>query len=97
VCELRPLVYYSLGLNNPLRTYAFYILKVACQKVITLRTRVMHDVKWWELDFTHMISSALTPRIGTHKMTILRIATDSSLNLRAECHRPELAACIDAT
>jgi hypothetical protein len=34
------------------------------------------------------------PRIATNKITVLRIATDSSLNLRADCHRPELAACI---
>jgi hypothetical protein len=32
-----------------------------------------------------------TPRIGTMKMAILLIAKVRSLNLRADCHRPELS------
>jgi hypothetical protein len=34
------------------------------------------------------------PRIATNKITVLRIDTDRSINLRADCHRPDLTACI---
>jgi hypothetical protein len=64
------------------------------------------DVKWWELDFTHLLSSALKciprtwqskvfiPRSATNKMTVVLIATVKSLDLRADCYRPDLSACI---
>jgi hypothetical protein len=34
------------------------------------------------------------PLTATTKITTPRIATGRSLNLRADCHRPELTACI---
>jgi hypothetical protein len=32
--------------------------------------------------------------IATDKITVARIATVKILNLRVECHRPDLTACI---
>jgi hypothetical protein len=64
------------------------------------------DVKWRGLDFSLIAHSALkcAPRmwqsaafrlrIAKNRITVARIATDRSMNLRADCHRPDLTACI---
>jgi hypothetical protein len=48
----------------------------------------------WRLDRGLLPSAAFRPRIAMNRIiTALRIATDRCINLRADCHRPDLTAC----
>jgi hypothetical protein len=79
--QLRPLVL-SLGLNNPLRR----------QKDMFLQTGDSHC----KMAVAGILSLAKlrAQMCATNKITVARIATVKSLNLRADCHRPDLTACI---
>jgi hypothetical protein len=93
---------YSLGLNIAPRI-RFTLVKSGSKIYDALNRRSL-DVKWLGLDSTPLLNSALkcltlcwqtaacTPRIATMKMALLRIAKVKSLNLRAECQRPETPA-----
>jgi hypothetical protein len=52
------------------------------------------DVKWRELEVSLLPSSALkcVPRIAKNRITVAQIATDRSMNMRADCHRLDLSA-----
>jgi hypothetical protein len=96
--QLRPLVF-NLGLNNQPRRYYILFSKSHAAKRYDASNRGTLDVKWQELEFSLLLSSALkcVLRIVTNKITLARIATVKSLNFRADCHMPYLTACIPAT
>jgi hypothetical protein len=87
--QLRPLVF-SLGLNNPPRRY-FIPLKSCGKK----RWRFKQGDSWCKMAGAGIQSLAkLRPQMcATNKITVARIATVKSLNLRADCHRPDLTVC----
>jgi hypothetical protein len=73
-------------------------------KIHDTSNRGLLDVKWRGLDFSLLPNSrpkfltlcwqiaVCTPRIATVKIVIALIAKVRSLNLRADCNRPELSA-----
>jgi hypothetical protein len=79
-------------------------LESRASKIYDASNRWSLDVKWRVLDFTPLLNSALkwvtlclqttacTPQIATMKMALLLIAKVRSLNLRADCQRPETPA-----
>jgi hypothetical protein len=106
VCQLRPLVYYRLGLNNSPRTICLTPRKSCVtnlwrNKQGSFRCQ-MAEARFHSLDKTPCSnfycgswqSTVFRLQIATNKITVLWIVTDCSLNLRADCHRPDLAACI---
>jgi hypothetical protein len=54
--------------------------------IAKLRAQIWYHGSWQ--------SAVFRSRIATTKITTLRIGTDRSLNLRADCHRPDLTAGI---
>jgi hypothetical protein len=85
---------------------SFVHLESRASKIYDTTNRGTVDVKWQELDFTHLLSSTFKcvlriveiavfrPPIATNRITILRVATDKSLNLRADHHRVDMATFI---
>jgi hypothetical protein len=91
----------SLGLNNPPRI-SFTPEKSRVKKAVTHHIQGDSRYKMAGAGFhslAKLIAQMCTadsgnPRITTNIITVLRIATDSSQNLRADCHRPGLGACV---
>jgi hypothetical protein len=71
-------------------------MKSRASQRIASSNRGTLDVKWRELDFSHLLSTRFkrVPRMAKNKIIGARIATVKSLNLKADCYRPDLAACI---
>jgi hypothetical protein len=98
VYQPRPLVF-SLGLNNPPRRYFIGTLKVARQKDMTLQTgglSMLNGESWnsvsCQVPRSNLCrglwqSATFGTRIAKNRITVARIATDRSMNLRADCHR----------
>jgi hypothetical protein len=91
---------YSLGLDIAPRIS--FTLKSRASKIYDFLNRHSLNVKWRGLDFI-LLNFVLkfltlcwqitvcTLRIATMKIVVLLIAKVRSLNLRADCHKPELS------
>jgi hypothetical protein len=80
---------YSLGLNNAPRI-SFTLIKLRVKNMQRFKQPVSR-CKIVGIGFHSIAKLACTPRIATMNMAILLIAKVRSLNLRADCHRPELS------
>jgi hypothetical protein len=106
VCKLRPLVH-SLGPNNTPRI-SFKLVKLRIKNIRRFKQGPL-DVKWWGLDSTVLLKSALkfitlywhiavfSRRIATERIAVPRIAIVRGPNLRAECQRPDSSAVFNGT
>jgi hypothetical protein len=99
VCQLRPLTY-SLGLKIAPRIH-FTLVKLCVKNIWRFKQAVsrckiagagFHSIAKLRAQIFNPGLAACTLRIATMKMALLRIAKASSLNLRAECQRPESLA-----